>query len=196
MFVGKGLVCWSLPNALPLSLLDSLPLSFPLSCPLSLPVAPPKFLSYFVSHYFLALYCQYSHIISGQLLDSTNSRGAPPSCTICRSWAQRPPCPPGTRPGREARQGRRVNTGGILNQHFFGNIRLSWCFIKYFWKRVAYILNVSTITTSGCVIFFDWLKFGSSNIQCFVIKKISSSHFYTLLCKNSSKWREKVIFES
>ena len=113
---GKGLVCESLLNSLPLSLHSSLQLSLPISRPLSLPIVPPLFLS----HHSLALYCQYSLIIQGQSLDSTNSRGAPPSCSICRSWylglwcpcrAWRPPCPPGSRPGREPRQGRKVNTG-------------------------------------------------------------------------------------
>ena len=34
----------------------------------------------------------------------------------------------------------------------------------------ADLLNVSTITTSGCVKFcFDWRKFGAPNIRCFVI---------------------------
>ena len=122
--IGKGLVCESLPNSLPLSLLSSLQLSLPISRPLSLPVVPPLFFSWFVSHYFLELYCQYSLIIRGQSLDSTNSWGAPPSCSICRSWylgpwcpwrAWQPPCPPGSWPGREARQGEKVNTGGSLS---------------------------------------------------------------------------------
>ena len=45
--------------------------------------------------------------------------------------------------------------------------------------------------------FFDWCKFGAPNIHCFVIIFFSffSSHFYTLLCKNSSKWRGKVFFD-
>ena len=91
--VGKGLDCESLPNSLPLSLLFSFQLSLPISHPLSLPIDPPLFLSYFVSHYSLALYCQYSLIIRSQPVDSTNSRGSPPSCSICRSWFFDPWCP-------------------------------------------------------------------------------------------------------
>ena len=35
---------------------------------------------------------------------------------------------------------------------------------------ISDIINVSTITTSKCVIFFvDWLKFGAPNLWCFVI---------------------------
>ena len=42
------------------------------------------------------------------------------------------------------------------------------------------ILNVSSITTSGCVKKkFDWRKFGAPNIRCFVINFLLS-HFYTL----------------
>ena len=79
---------------------------------------------FYFSHCSLAFYCQYSLTISGQSLDSTNSRAAPPSCTIYRRWylgpwcpcrAWLPPCPPGSWPGQEARQGRRVNDGGSLS---------------------------------------------------------------------------------
>ena len=42
---GKGLVCESLPNSLPLSLLSSLQLSLTISHPLSLTIVPPLFLS-------------------------------------------------------------------------------------------------------------------------------------------------------
>ena len=41
--VGKGLVCESLPNSLPLSLLSPLQLSLPISCRLSLPIIPTFF---------------------------------------------------------------------------------------------------------------------------------------------------------
>ena len=106
------------------------PTSLPLSCPLSLPIVPLQF----VSHYSLALYRQYSPIISGQSLDSTNSRGAPPSCSCscwvwylgpwcpCRAW--RPPCPTRSRPGMGARQGRRVN---IIWDSF--SPRVDWSYI-------------------------------------------------------------------
>ena len=122
---GSGLVCQSLPNSLPLSILSSFPLSLPLSCPLSLPIVLPNIspnLSPIILFHFIAN--RYSLIISGQSLDLTNSREAPPSCTICRRWylglwcpctVWRPPCPPGSRPGPEARQGRRMNTGGSLS---------------------------------------------------------------------------------
>ena len=76
-----------------------------------------------------AIYCQYSLIIRGQSLDSSNYRGAPPSCSICRGWylgrwfpcrSWRPPCPPGSRPGREARQERK----GHLDPQ--GRLELIW----------------------------------------------------------------------
>ena len=73
---------------------------------------------WFVSHYSLALYWQCSLMISGHSLDSTNSRGAPPSCTMFRRWylsswcpcrALRMPSPPWSRLG-----GRPGNEGGWI----------------------------------------------------------------------------------
>ena len=43
----------------------------------------------------------------------------------------------------------------------------------------ADILIVSTITTSGCVNFFNGRKFGGPKIRCFVMNFLS--HFYTLV---------------
>ena len=88
-----------------------------------------------------ALYCQYSLIIQGQSLDSTNSRGAPPSCSICRSWylglwcpfrAWWPPSPHGSRPGREARQGRKVNTWGSLRPRVDWSLSGAICNIFFY----------------------------------------------------------------
>ena len=83
------------------------PVFSPTFSPTFSPNCLPEFLSYFVSHYSFAPYCQYSQIISGQSLDSTDSRGVPLSCTICRRlylgpWcpcrAWRSPCPTRRRP--------------------------------------------------------------------------------------------------
>ena len=76
--VGKGLVCQSLPNSLPLSLLSSLPISLPLFCPLSVPIVPLYFspnLSATVLMHFIANIVSQLVACQGELLPAVPYTG-------------------------------------------------------------------------------------------------------------------------
>ena len=57
----------------------------------------------------------------------------------CRAW--RPPCPPGRRPGREARQGRKVNTWGSLRPRVDWSLSGAICNI-FFYHYFYFIFKI------------------------------------------------------
>ena len=123
----------------------------PLLLPPFSPECPPKFLSLCVFHFFLALYCKYSFLISGQSLDSTDSREFLSAVKYVGYgiWAHAVSEEHGghpallSRPGWEARQRRRVNINrGSLSQLVDWSLSEA-LFTTFFYHSIFFFLSLT-----------------------------------------------------